>query len=146
MVTNEPQLIVCEEENIFRPKPKKLYNSRNAFSEFDTHWFNKKPCHNQKKSGDKKKRDSKISNKSKDNIKSILKESKKKEYDFDLFSEEEINNDFKDFKARSEVIKVENELLKILSNSTKETSLDEEEYKKIEKLEKARNSHYKKFD
>lgn len=43
-----------------------------------------------------------------------------------MISFEEMENDFNALKARSEEVKVENELLHILRNSTKDTSLDDD--------------------
>ena len=57
---------------------------------------------------------------------SNVKEKKKPKLDFDEISLEEIESDFTMLKARSEVIEVENELLSLLRNSTKENSLEED--------------------
>ena len=52
-----------------------------------------------------------------------------KSQNFESISIEEIENDFKKLKARSEIFDVENELLKLLENSTNDTSFNEDERK-----------------
>ena len=74
-----------------------------------------------------------------------LKKNVTKSQNFDLISFEEIENDFKELKVQSERIQVENELLKLLENSTKDTSFDEEE-KKSKKIARPKNIYYKNFE
>lgn len=50
----------------------------------------------------------------------------KSKHDLDTFTFEEIENDFNALKARSEEVKVQNELLNILRNATKDTSFEED--------------------
>ena len=68
-----------------------------------------------------------------------------KSQNFDLISFEEIENDFKKLKARSEIVEVENELLKLLENSTKDTSFDEDE-RKNKVIERPKNIFYKNYE
>lgn len=108
---------------IYRPKPKKLCISQNIFNSknnYKKHFplsptsnsnFNLK---NMKSKHHKKKNESNV------------KEKKKPKLDFDEISLEEIESDFTMLKSRSEVIEVENELLSLLRNSTKENSLEED--------------------
>ena len=62
-----------------------------------------------------------------------------------MISFEEIENDFKKLKARSEIVEVENELLKLLENSTKDTSFDEDE-RKNKVIERPKNIFYKNYE
>ena len=88
---------------LYRPKAKKLCKSYNIFINKKSH---KKHFHF-----------SPISNEQKN---------KKTKLDFDDISFTEIESDFKMLKARSEIMKVENELLSLLRNSTKENSIDDD--------------------
>ena len=63
---------------------------------------------------------------------------KRPKLDFDKISFEEIERDFNKLKARSEIFEVENELLSLLRNSTKENSL-EDENKDIIRIRRPKN-------
>ena len=67
-----------------------------------------------------------------------------KSQNIDLISYEEIENDFKLLKAKSEIIEVQNELLKLLENSTNDTSFDEETKNKA--IKRPKNTFYKNFE
>ena len=112
---------------IYRPKPRKLCVSYNSFKKFhnNKNKTNNKhyplspsmnACFNFKKNlnnnGENK-------NEFKNNNK------KRPKLDFEEISLEEIEKDFNKLKARSEVIKVEKELLYLLRNSTKDNSVDD---------------------
>ena len=65
---------------------------------------------------------------------------KKPKLDFNEISFEEIEKDFNKLKARSEVIKVERELLSLLRNSTKDNSVDDNE-KDTVKIKRPKNPY-----
>jgi hypothetical protein len=126
----EPIIIPQNSEypKIYRPKPKKLCASHNIFHSKKSH--NKKfalsPATNTNLNLNKHK------------SKNVNKTKKKDKLDFDKISLEEIERDFSKLKARSEIIEVENELLSLLRNSTKENSL-EDENKDIIKIKRPKN-------
>ena len=63
---------------------------------------------------------------------------KKHKFDFEEISLKEIENDYSLLKAKSEVIKAENELIYLLRNSTKENSFDDE-CKEVVKIKRPKN-------
>ena len=107
---------------LYRPKPKKLCKSYNIVKSKKSH---KKHFHF-----------SPTSNESKN---------KKTKLNFDDISLKEIESDFKMLKARSEIIEVENELLSLLRNSTKENSL-EEDLKDNIKIKRPKNPFLKNLE
>ena len=127
--TNEPKLVICEANIVYKPKPKKVYKSKlklfpitNFAKSYQNHFRKNK--------------------KKKENLNLNLGIAKSQ--NFDLISFEEIENDFKELRAQSERIQVENELLKLLENSTKDTSFDEEE--KNKNIKRPKNINNKNFD
>ena len=101
---------------LYRPKPKKLYL---------THIINKD------KNSYKKHFPLSPNSNSNFNFNNMKKKKKYKEkknnkFDINKISLEEIETDFNLLKARSEIIEVENELLSLLRNSTKENSMEED--------------------
>ena len=111
---------------IYRPKPRKLCIS----------YKSSKKAHNNKKTYNKYYPLSPVSNtcfnfkndlNSNDENKNEFKNNNKKKpkFDFEEISLEEIEKDFNKLKARSEVTKVEKELLYLLRNSTKDNSVDD---------------------
>ena len=135
VVSNEPKFIVCETDIIYKPKPKKLYKSNLKLS----------PLNNLAKSSNENQAHARKIKKKRENLNLNLKKNVTKSQNFDLISFEEIENDFKELKVQSERIQVENELLKLLENSTKDTSFDEEE-KKSKKIARPKNIYYKNFE
>ena len=101
---------------LYRPKPKKLYithiinKDKNSYKKH----FPLSPTSN--------------SNFNLNNMKKKknYKEKKNSKFDINKISLEEIETDFNLLKARSEVIEVENELLSLLRNSTKENSMEDD--------------------
>ena len=100
MKTKNEKIISCEIKKIHKPKPKKLYKINDCFKgnnkfnpvqrkipNYNKEFYNKRGC---------------------DHNKNKLK------LDFESISLEEIENDFMNMKAKSEALKVENELIKIL--------------------------------
>ena len=130
--SNEPKLIISEANIIYKPKPKKLYNEK-QFNHF-TSKTHENRMNNQKH---KKRRENWNLNLKRKGI--------TKSQNFDLISFEEIENDFKKLKARSEIVEVENELLKLLENSTKDTSFDEDE-RKSKAIERPKKIFYKNYE
>ena len=96
------KVIYCEVKNIYKPKPKRLFKINDCFK-----------GHSKFKPGQKR-----IPNYNKDiHQKKIWGNNNKNKLNkrsLESISLEEIENDFKLFKAKSEAIKVENELMKIL--------------------------------
>ena len=134
---DEPKMIISDINIIYKPKPKRIYqNNLKLFpiSDFPGHSHKNKKSNRQKH---KKKRENWNIN--------MKKECITKSQNFDLISFEEIENDFKELKAKSEIFEVENELLKLLDNSTKDTSFDEEE-KRQKGIKRPKNIFYKNFE
>ncbi len=107
------KVIYCEVKNIYKPKPKRLFKINDCFK-----------GHSKFKPGQKR-----IPNYNKDiHQKKIWgnnnKNKLKNKYDFESISLEEIENDFEIFKAKSEALKVENELMKILLEPSNKEKLN----------------------
>jgi hypothetical protein len=104
---------------LYRPKPKKLYiihtinKDKNSFKKH----FPLSPTSNSNFN---------LKNMKNENHIKKRKEKKNSKFDINKISLEEIETDFNLLKARSEVIEVENELLSLLRNSTKDNSMDED--------------------
>ena len=105
---------------IYKPKPKKLYKSNLKIS----------PINNLVKSTKENQHHIRRIKKKRENLNLNLKKENAKSQNFDSISLEEIENDFKNLKAQSERVQVENELLILLENSTKDTSFEEEKKSK----------------
>ena len=128
---DEPKLIVSEINIIYKPKPKRLFKANKKLSTL---------IHLTAKTHENKSHKQKI----KKRRENLTKNGIAKSQNFDLISLEEIENDFKELKAKSEIFEVENELLKLLQNSTKDTSFEEERKNKI--IERPKNIFYKNFE
>ena len=104
---------------LYRPKPKKLYiihtinKDKNSYQKH----FPLSPTSNSNFN---------LKNMKNENHIKKRKEKKNSKFDINKISLEEIETDFNLLKARSEVIEVENELLSLLRNSTKDNSMDED--------------------
>ena len=104
---------------LYRPKPKKLYiihtinKDKNSFKKY----FPLSPTSNSNFN---------LKNMKNENHIKKRKEKKNSKFDINKISLEEIETDFNLLKARSEVIEVENELLSLLRNSTKDNSMEED--------------------
>ena len=122
VVSNEPKLVICEANIIYKPKPKRLYKTNLKLAPHSHVNKIKKQKHK----------------KSSENFDlNLKKQGSAKSQNIDLISFEEIENDFKMLKAKSEIFEVENELLKLLENSTKDSSFDEERKNKM--IERPKN-------
>ena len=136
VVSNEPKLIISETNIIYKPKAKKVYNEKQNNSQFN-HFTSKTHENRMNNQKHKKRRENWNLN--------LKRQGNTKSQNFDLISFEEIENDFKKLKARSEIVEVENELLKLLENSTKDTSFDEDE-RKSKVIERPKNIFYKNYE
>ena len=107
---------------LYRPKPKKLCKSYIIVKSKKSHkkHFHLSPTSNEQKN-------------------------KKTKLNFDDISLKEIESDFKMLKARSEIMKVENELLSLLRNSTKENSM-EDDLKDNIKIKRPKNPFLKNLE
>ena len=117
-----------EYPKIYKPKPKKLCISHNI----------QHPIRSNKKKFTLSPPNNTNLNHNKHKKKNENKTKKRGKLDFDKISLEEIERDFSKLKARSEIIEVENELLYLLRNSTKENSL-EDENRDIIKIKRPKN-------
>ncbi len=128
VVSDEPK-IISNDVIVYKPKPKKVYKSNNIKISPLVH--NKKKHHHKH-------------TKKNDNFDLDLKNTRNtKSLNFELISFEEIENDFKELKTRSEKrITGENEILMLLQKTTKNASFDDEERKKT-KIERPKNILYK---
>lgn len=139
-----PKLICdnCDTPIIYRPKPKKLCASYNILK--STNKNRKKDIKKHSPLTPKTSINFDFKNALKDNnlykSKNISKLhlNKRPNLDFEEISLEEIENDFTKLKARSEVHKVEKELLYLLRNSTQDNSVDYE-YNEITKIKRPKN-------
>ena len=120
VVSNEPKSIICEADIIYKPKPKKLYKSNLKLS----------PLNNLARRSNENQKHARKNKKKRENWNLNLKKDIAKSQNFELISFEEIENDFKELKTLSERVQVENELLILLENSTKDTSFEEEKKNK----------------
>ena len=121
VLSEEPKMIVSDINIIYKPKPKRAYKA-NLQSSPVAHFKNINLRNGKKlKNKIKKKKDNWNLNLNKNGI--------SKSQNFESISIEEIENDFKKLKARSEIFEVENELLKLLENSTNDTSFNDDERK-----------------
>ena len=132
---DEPKLIVSEINIIYKPKPKRLFKANKKLSTL---------IHLTAKTHENKSHKQKIKKRRENWNLNLTKNGIAKSQNFDLISLEEIENDFKELKAKSEIFEVENELLKLLQNSTKDTSFEEERKNKI--IERPKNIFYKNFE
>ena len=120
--SNEPKFIVSDINIIYKPKPKRLYKTNLKLAPHSHVNKIKKQKHK----------------KSSENFDlNLKKQGSAKSQNIDLISFEEIENDFKMLKAKSEIFEVENELLKLLENSTKDSSFDKERKNKM--IERPKN-------
>ena len=120
VVSNEPKSIICEADIIYKPKPKKLYKSNLKLA----------PLNNLARRSNENQKHARKNKKKRENWNLNLKKDITKSQNFELISFEEIENDFKELKTLSERVQVENELLILLENSTKDTFFEEEKKSK----------------
>ncbi len=136
LISNEPKLLVSDINIIYKPKPRKVYISNfelSSKSNFTTNHLESK-MHNRKHKHRKKHENW-----------NLKKNGITKSQNFDLISLDEIEKDFKELKARREIVQVQKELLKLLENSTNYTRFDEKE-KKTQIIKRPKNLLYKNFE
>ena len=106
MKSRDEKIIFCEVKKIHNLKPKRIYKINNCFKGYSKYTFGQRkiPSYN----NENKKKGNEFNHKN-----------KPKKNNFDEISLEEIENDFMAIKAKSEALKVENELLKILFGPSK---------------------------
>ena len=134
MNSNDPLLIFSEVPKIYKPKPKLLVITPINLSNWKYVRINGHPC---KTPVTKTKylnnpRKKHHTNTAKSNMTNKKDEAEDK-FDFDLISFEEIENDFNNFKARSEILKAENELISLMRRNSTKDSLNEDNNKSIER-------------
>ena len=134
MNSNDPLLILSEAPKIYKPKPKRLVITPINLPNWKYVKINGHPC---KTPVTKTKylnnpRKKHHANTAKPNMPNKKDESENK-FDFDLISLEEIENDFNNFKARSEILKAENELISLMRRNSTKDSLNEDNNKSIER-------------
>ena len=136
VVSNEPKLLVSDINIIYKPKPRKVFISNfelSSKSNFTTNHPENK-MHNRKHKHRKKHENW-----------NLKKNGITKGQNFDLISLDEIEKDFKELKARREILQVQKELLKLLENSSNYTRFGEEE-KKTQVIKRPKNLLYKNFE
>ena len=109
MDSNNLVLIICDEPVIHKPKPKRIHKIQYNMSHGNNNLFN-----NRRLKADKIQRKNYHDNE----INKInYKASKNLPFNLDLISLEEMENDFNEFKSKSEEIEVQKELLNLLRNA-----------------------------
>ena len=137
VLSEEPKLIVSDINIIYKPKPRRAYKSNTQ----QTPVFHFKNFNLSNEKSAKNKMEKKTENWDLN----LNKNGISKSQNFESISIEEIENDFKKLKARSEIFEVENELLKLLENSTNDTSFSEDE-RKSKLIDRPKNIFYKNLD
>ena len=122
MKSKNEKIICCEVKKIHKPKPKKMFKINDCFKGYNKYPYGQRKIPNYNNGMNKKKAIENFNKK------------KSNKFDFESISLEEIENDFLAFRAKSEAIKVENELLQILlepSNKEKNNNIKNNRMKKI---------------
>ena len=135
VVSDEPKIFNDDINIIYRPKPKRVYKSNLKHS---------KHSHFTTTVHENKKRTQHLKKIRENWNLSLKKNAIAKSQNFDLISFEEMENDFKLLKAKSEIFEVQNELLQILENSTNDTSFNEETKSKA--IKRPKNIFYTNFE
>ena len=110
MASIEPLLIICADPKIHKPKPKRIIKKSYIYQ------YNKKSNHYNRYSNP---RTSRMNNH--DQKKKNYEKNEKLCFNLDLISLEEIENDFKEFKSKSEEIEVQRELINLIRRAPDET-------------------------
>ena len=116
MAAKEPLVIVCSSEKIYKPKPKRMNKKYNIYQ------YNKKCSYKNRQPKQKNLRIDFNNEHKKNNIKNTLFDEKNKALSFnlDFISLEEIDNDFKEFKSKSEELEVQRELINLMKETNDE--------------------------
>ena len=124
MASKEPLLIICAEAKIHKPKPKRINKKSYIYQ------YNKKPNHYNRYSNP---RTSRMNNH--DQKKKNYEKNEKLCFNLDLISLEEIENDFKEFKSKSEEIEVQRELINLMRKANDE-SCRNDSFKNLHKIKR----------
>ena len=116
MAGKEPLMVMCSTAKIYRPKPKRINKKYNIYQ------YTKKCVYNNRQPKQRNIKNDFNNELKKNYIKNYLYEEKNKALSFnlDLISLEEMENDFKEFKSKSEEIEVQNELINLIRKSDNE--------------------------
>ena len=116
MAAKEPLKIVGSQTKIYRPKPKRISKKFNIYQ------YNKKCGYNNRQPKQKNLWNDFNIEQKKNYTKNYFYEEKNKALSFnlDLISLEEIENDFKEFKSKSEDLEAQNELINLIRSMDNE--------------------------
>ena len=131
MATKEPLLIICKETKIHKPKPRRINKKSNIVQ------YNNRGIYMNRQQKQRYQRIDNHEHKKLNKLQNYINEEKGKKHSFnlDLISFEEIENDFKDFKSKSEDIQVQKELIQLIRKAENESCRNEcyENFKKIKR-------------
>ena len=131
MASKEPLLIIYAEPKIHKPKPKRIIKKPNISNIYQ---YNKKSNHHNRYSNP---RSSKMNNHDQKKMKNYVK-NEKLSFNLDLISLEEIENDFKEFKSKSEEIEVQKELINLMRRASDE-SYRNDNYRNFQRIKRPQN-------
>ena len=139
MATEEPLLIICEEPKIHKPKPRRINKNSNIFQNNNKSKYKR----NQNRHSSKMN----FYDEKNINSKNQLNEERGQNicFNLDKISLEEIENDFKLFKSKSEDIKVQKELLNLIRKVENE-SCRNDCYKKSKIIKRPENPFSKNIE
>ena len=138
MASNEHVLIICDEPMIHKPKPKRINIIQNNVQNINSGHFNHRQLNQ-----DKNKINRRLNHEKKK--KNNNKKSEKMTFNLDLISLEEIENDFNEFKSKSEEMEAQKELLNLLRNAN--NNYKEENYcNNFRKFKRPKNPNYKNLE
>ena len=136
MASTEPLLIICAEPKIHKPKPKRINKKSNIFQ------YNKKSNNYNRHLNHRPQRNNYEQKKNKN----YLHEDKNEMcFNLDLISLEEIENDFKLIKSKSEEIEVQRELINLMKRASDE-SYRNESYKNFQRIKRPQNPFCKNIE
>ena len=136
MASTEPLLIICAEPKIHKPKPKRINKKSNIYQ------YNKKSNNYNRHLNHRSQRNNYEQKKNKN----CLHEDKNEMcFNLDLISLEEIENDFKLFKSKSEEIEVQRELINLMKRASDE-SYRNESYKNFQRIKRPQNPFCKNIE
>ena len=133
MASVEPLLIICAEPKIYKPKPRRI-NKKINFLQYNkkTNIYNRNINHRASRINNYEQN----KNKNKNNLSGNKNE--KLSFNLDLISLEEIENDFKEFKSKSEEIEVQRELINLMKRTNDESCINDN-YINFQKIKRPQN-------
>ena len=140
MSSIKPAIIICDEPIIHKPKPKRTHKIQNNMP----YHYNNGPSNNRRLNHEKNYR--KNNNYESKNNKIKNKTSDKLSFNLDLISLEEMENDFNEFKSKSEEIEVQRELLNLLRNANNNYNKNELKNRKFGKYKRPENPACKNYE